>query len=652
MRSRASRNGDAAMDLFPFMAVLICTVGALIMLLVVMVQQARAKAQEPSPAVIQPAQEQQQRQVAELAKQREVRLAEYEQRKAAAAEKKYAYDEYKWKAELLRSSHEQAIEQITDQRLVLAHLESHSRELANQAGAMQAEADLIAETARKTVQQDAQNAAQLEALQQAISSAESTLEKVKEEYEQVDPKYVLIPYEGPNGTHRRPIYIECLPDRVVLQPENVLLIGEDFLAPMTAENPLAAALRAKREFLQENGLIGPDAEPYPLLVVRPGAASSYAAARSAMQTWESEFGYELVEADVDLDYTQADPRLKQLLEDVVLDARGRRRMMRSMRANVRPRQRERLRPSASGGFESVGGGDESFQGPGNDAGKAPFETAGVAGAPGTRRDESGQLNEGSFGAGPSNLQGNLPGHASHRESGQFDRSGRGSSGRSAEASRWDGPAGSGNGQGDGRADQSGRLPNASEPSSDFAQQETNPEGSPLAPGSGGDSRRPGLGGSSAEASGGGGKGASGGGGSSSVASMDTSQAAGGMQMAGSPGSLATSRGSGWAVANLQSDAVGIERPIYVVCRSDSFVLLPEKGTKQTLQTFRHRGHADRVVDNLVQAVRKRMDSWGIAGQGIYWKPVLKIRVHEQAETAYGQLRHLLDDSGIEVTREP
>ena len=36
MSRRTSRN-DAGMDLFPFMAVLICTVGALIMLLVVMV---------------------------------------------------------------------------------------------------------------------------------------------------------------------------------------------------------------------------------------------------------------------------------------------------------------------------------------------------------------------------------------------------------------------------------------------------------------------------------------------------------------------------------------------------------------------------------------------------------------------------------------
>ena len=51
MVRRRSRD-DAAMNLFPFMAVLICTVGALIMLLVMMVQQARVKAIAPSEEVL------------------------------------------------------------------------------------------------------------------------------------------------------------------------------------------------------------------------------------------------------------------------------------------------------------------------------------------------------------------------------------------------------------------------------------------------------------------------------------------------------------------------------------------------------------------------------------------------------------------------
>ena len=56
--------------------------------------------------------------------------------------------------------------------------------------------------------------------------------------------YSVVPYDGPNGTRRRPIYIECLADAVVLQPEGVRLSEADFEGPLGPGNPLAAALRA------------------------------------------------------------------------------------------------------------------------------------------------------------------------------------------------------------------------------------------------------------------------------------------------------------------------------------------------------------------------------------------------------------------------
>ena len=45
MRSRKNRSTEASVTLFPFLAVLICTMGALIVLLVVVVQQARSQAE-------------------------------------------------------------------------------------------------------------------------------------------------------------------------------------------------------------------------------------------------------------------------------------------------------------------------------------------------------------------------------------------------------------------------------------------------------------------------------------------------------------------------------------------------------------------------------------------------------------------------------
>ena len=672
MRARASRN-DAGMDLFPFMAVLICTVGALIMLLVVMVQQARVKASQPRDSVVR--QQRQADELAALAQQRQEELAEYERKKRAAEQKQFKYDELKWKAELMRESYGASVANLADQRKILSHLESHARELSEQASRMQREADLIALQAKNAASEKAHQQS-LQDLDAAIASAKTQLEKAKAELESQEPKYVLIPYEGPNGTTRRPVYIECLSDRVVLRPENITLIGEDFLAPLTIDNPLARALRAKREFLQDNGLIGPEDEPYPLLVVRPGAAASYAAARSAMKAWESEFGYELVEADVDLDYLDADPRLVDLLEDVVLETRGKRRMMRNAQVARRSRPRERLRPSASGGFESFGTADETFQ-----ANETDGFATGDSGQVGSR----GAASPGGAGQGNGSEHGTRAGQAEHAPDGsagrpvanRFDRGGAGggtdasyyTSQANARGNQYNESPHPGGTGGDGGSSGGSQAPNVraeegtahgggtggSAPTSS-----ANPyrngsrefvEGSPNAAVGGASSAAGRAGAAGGDAATSGAPGAAGSGGAGGTVSGPNARLQG-SAFSDSIHSLADSRGSGWATPNRQPNAVGIQRPILVVCDPDSISLLPERGTKQDLKVFRHRGKVENVVDVLVTAVQDRVESWGIAGQGIYWKPVLQIRVKSEAQAAYQEMLHLLDDSGIEVTREP
>ena len=58
-----------------------------------------------------------------------------------------------------------------------------------------------------------------------------------------------------------------------------------------------------------------------------------------------------------------------------------------------------------------------------------------------------------------------------------------------------------------------------------------------------------------------------------------------------------------------------------------------------------------MIDPFVNAVQARLEGWGIAGQGIFWRPVLQVDVRSDAEGRYRQLLQLLDKSGIEVSRE-
>ena len=117
-------------------------------------------------------------------------------------------------------------------------------------------------------------------------------------------------------------------------------------------------------------------------------------------------------------------------------------------------------------------------------------------------------------------------------------------------------------------------------------------------------------------------------------------------------SLAQSRGSGWALPGTGAEDVGIKRPVRIVCDQQQLKILPERGTRTELQIFRHDGSIPAVIDPFVNAVQDRLQSWGIAGQGIFWRPVLRVQVQGNAENNYRHLLQLLDQSGIEVTREP
>jgi hypothetical protein len=45
-----------------------------------------------------------------------------------------------------------------------------------------------------------------------------------------------------------------------------------------------------------------------------------------------------------------------------------------------------------------------------------------------------------------------------------------------------------------------------------------------------------------------------------------------------------------------------------------------------------------------------MEAWGMAGRGMYWRPVLQVRVAAGAERRFAELAALLEGSGLTVER--
>ena len=96
----------------------------------------------------------------------------------------------------------------------------------------------------------AQAERETERLNQLIDESKKTIKRCKKRRRRQPTSYAVVPYEGPNGTYRRPIYIECVKDGVVLQPEGVHIPADDLRPPYGAGNPLASVIRATRDHIR------------------------------------------------------------------------------------------------------------------------------------------------------------------------------------------------------------------------------------------------------------------------------------------------------------------------------------------------------------------------------------------------------------------
>lgn len=97
-------------------------------------------------------------------------------------------------------------------------------------------------------------------------------------------------------------------------------------------------------------------------------------------------------------------------------------------------------------------------------------------------------------------------------------------------------------------------------------------------------------------------------------------------------------------------AIAVVRPIRVDCYADRLVLVPEQGLGRS-KTIMFPERTEAAIDEFVSAVWVYMQSWGMAGQGMYWRPVLSVSVAPGAEARFEQLKALLEDSGLQVERK-
>lgn len=599
MSRASSRDNSTTFSLFPFIAVLLCVMGGLVVVLVSMSQIARDRrdAANQQAAAADPNIEQRKQQLTKISQVR----AQAEEKNAALAK---TLTEGQERLRLVEDHIARLHQHLQTLKISLAELQALRSEHYDDRGQAQRE---------------------LQRLRELIEQTKAEIAELESERQDTKKSFSIIPYKGPNGTLRRPLYIECLKDRVVLQPEGVVLSPTDFAPPIGVGNPLAAVLRAAKQYYSqaENaGAYDPEIEPYPLMIVRPEGIAGYYQVREAIRAWDSDFGYELVGDDWTLAYPNPNPELATLEQQALDTARTRRLVL----AQAMPRAY-----GGGLGFSGRGGGAE--------AGSAEGSTYGGSGDGSQPYDGdllgAGESSAGPNGSSPSSFFEGGAGAAGSAEQdplGLASAGGGGGSGGGASGDRY-GESAEGSAEGTGKQNASGQP--------DLFANAGAQEGV--------------AGGQGARAGGAAGQSDAGAGGSSvpSPGSAVGAPVAGGATAQGGGASYGppTER-AGSVLRNDEKprSVVSIRRPLRIFVEADRLTLSPEEGPKRQIESSQ--GELRQIAD----ALRAEVASWGPAGEGMRWMPVVKVTAApggvERADRLVRELRRLGVDATVDGAAIP
>lgn len=112
-------------------------------------------------------------------------------------------------------------------------------------------------------------------------------------------------------------------------------------------------------------------------------------------------------------------------------------------------------------------------------------------------------------------------------------------------------------------------------------------------------------------------------------------------------SLAKKCGRDWGLLNAAPRAFAVTRPIFLRCSGDRLLLLDDEGSKHGKE-IRFTVSTHDSIDELVSSLWQHMKPWGIAGKGMYWRPVLVVTVEPGGIDRYADIKALLADSGFDV----
>ena len=316
------RRHKLAVSTFPFLAVLLCAMGSLILILLVMDRKAhqavQARARREAARLVEQSAQTEAAQRAELEKkQQQARTAWEQKRDALHANLTREQTELQIQMRKVRDQFSQIAARLRYEQDTSTELR---HKVQDERGRIQAEQRLLATLRSKAGQSEEQSKESSKTVRRMtldLLQMEQALKDLKAAKKREQHTFSVIPYHGRRGENRQPIYVECTAEGVIFHPERrampvtarEVLVGRN--QPGDAPDDVRSEVerRIARQHAKKAGSASAaNTTPYLLLLVRPDGIHNYLALQAVLRDLTDDkenplqFGYEFIDADWVLDF--------------------------------------------------------------------------------------------------------------------------------------------------------------------------------------------------------------------------------------------------------------------------------------------------------------------------------------------------------------
>lgn len=304
------RRPQISISLFPFLAVLVCAMGSLILLLLVLTRKIRHEqygVDEPAPVAIAPAAvfPDRSREIAVLEAERDsvssdvLRLQQQtNELEQSVAQQQTTIAELRQQFTQLES--ELRTTEATPDKSRIAELQDQITGLRSQQVVLRQRLDeqeksLLAKQLRLKAVTEATEAARqkLYAVNSAIVSLRKQVQNAQQSAASTGTE-TIVEFTNAVGTTRTPIIVEVTKEGYRIQPTGIMIESRDMEGFPVSDTPLMAAILAVH---RERAKGSVTSQPYVLLLVRPNGSKAFYPAQGILANEKIHFGYELIDAD-------------------------------------------------------------------------------------------------------------------------------------------------------------------------------------------------------------------------------------------------------------------------------------------------------------------------------------------------------------------